>query len=562
MTAVEAPETPFPPAPVEELLRLFGKAVRAHQLYLPNNPVYKSSVDAVRAAFEPIWRETDELPLRFAEGAVSWYGHPVLSDSTKSADNLAWTFFKDGIREITFTRGFEESELVRLFEILSRVRKASPEEDDLLTMLWEADFGSLRYRYVDIGSEPAAPLADGGDGPASRPSPDGVATAAREPLDESRPGIVNLQDFDATLYFLDERELDYLRREIDREYSADLRLNVLTILFDIYEAQRAPTVRDEVATLLESMMIALLTAGQLRAVAYLLSESQVVVGRATAISDEQRDRLGKLPDRLSAPDALGQLLQALDESADLPAPDALASLFEQLRPNALETVFAWLNRSRTEQVRDLIAQAADRLTAAHPGELVRLIALKQRDVSLEAVKRAGFVRSQLAVPALARLLVDSDDVALRMAGVQALAQIDSPGAMQALERTIEDADRDVRVAAVRALGAKAYRGVLSRIETRVKGKALRGADLSEKMAFFEAYGSMCGDGGIAYLDDLLSGKGMFGKREEAEVRACAAIALGRIGSKKAQEALQRAAAGEKDIVVRNAITRAQRGGPA
>ena len=542
-------------------MRLFGKAVRAHQLYLPNNPVYKSSIDAVRNAFAPIWEHTDDLSLRFSEGAVSWYGHPVLADATKGADNLAWTFYKDGVREITIGRGFEQAELVKLFEILHRIRKASPEEDDLLTMLWEADFANLRYRYVDMGAEPPAPLGDAGEDRDAPQSSQGIAAAAREPLDESRAAIVNLQDFDATLYFLDEKELEYLRHEIDREYSADLRQNVLAILFDIYEAQRAPAVREEVASLLESMMVALLAAGQLRPVAYLLSESQAVVGRAVDVSDEQRERIGKLPDRLSAPDALAQLLQALDETADLPAPDELALLFQQLRPSALETVFAWLHRARTEQVRQLVAHAADRLTAAHPGELIWLIGHKQRETALEAVKRAGAVRMQLAVPTLAKLLVENGDAELRLAAVQSLAQIDSPGAMQALERSIEDADRDVRIATARTIGAKAYRGVLARIEARVKGKSLRGCDLSEKMAFFEAYGAMCGDGGVPYLDDLLNGKGMFGKREEPEIRACAAIALGRIGSRKAREALQRAV-GEKDIVVRNAITRAQRGGSA
>ena len=558
MTAVQAPDTPFPPAPVEELLRLFGKAVRAHQLYLPNNPVYKSSIDAVRAAFGPIWQETDELPLRFSEGAVNWHGHPVLADASKSGDNLAWTFFKDGIREITLAKGFEDAELVRLFEIIGRARKAAPEEDDLLTMLWEADFANLRYRYVDIGSEPAAPLGEGGDQRTDAPSAEGIAASAREPLEESRTGIVNLQDFDATLYFLDEKELDYLRHEIEREYSADLRQNVLSILCDIYEAQAAPAIREEIASLLESMMVMLLAASQLRAVAFLLSESQVVVGRAQSLTPEQRDRLVNLRDRLSAPEALGQLLQALDESADLPSKEALASLFEELRPAALETVLAWLNKARTDAVRALVAAAAERLVASHPAELGKLIASKHSDVAMEAVKRSGAMQSQGSVPALARLLVESGDVPLRLAAVQALTQVDSPGAMQALERSIEDADRDVRVAAVRALCAKAYRGVLARIENRVKGKALRAADLTERMAFFEAYGSMCGDAGVAYLDDLLNAKGMFGMREEAELRACAAIALGKIGSKKAKEALQKAS-GDKDIVVRNAISRAQRG---
>ena len=41
---------PFERERVEELLRLFGKATRAHQLYLPNNPVYKAAHDALRAS--------------------------------------------------------------------------------------------------------------------------------------------------------------------------------------------------------------------------------------------------------------------------------------------------------------------------------------------------------------------------------------------------------------------------------------------------------------------------------------------------------------------------------
>jgi hypothetical protein len=70
---------------------------------------------------------------------------------------------------------------------------------------------------------------------------------------------------------------------------------------------------------------------------------------------------------------------------------------------------------------------------------------------------------------------------------------------------------------------------------------------------------MCGDGGVQFLDSILNGKGLFGNREDAETRACAAIALGRVGTKKAQEALQRAGA-EKDVVVRNAVNRALKQG--
>jgi HEAT repeat protein len=111
---------------------------------------------------------------------------------------------------------------------------------------------------------------------------------------------------------------------------------------------------------------------------------------------------------------------------------------------------------------------------------------------------------------------------------------------------------------VRAIQARAYRAALPRLDAAVKGRAVRDADLSEKMAVFEAYGALCGDTGVATLDAMLNGKSLFGRRDDPELRACAAMSLGRIGTPAAQESLQRAA-NEKDVVVRNAVSRALRG---
>ncbi len=220
-------------------------------------------------------------------------------------------------------------------------------------------------------------------------------------------------------------------------------------------------------------------------------------------------------------------------------------------------MFLWLAKSQNDRLRPLLETAAGRLAAANTAELVRLIQVGVREVSSEAIRRAGALKAQVAVLAIGKVLGESD-VARRQLAVQALTEIASPGALQALERAVEDDDRDVRVTAVRALSGKAYRPVLPRLEVVVKGKAVRDADLTEKMAFFEAYGALCGDGGVAHLDAILNGKSLLGRREDSEMRACAAIALGRVNSPKAQEALRKASV-EKDVVVRNAVNRALRG---
>jgi len=559
---LEPVQAPVEIALIQELLRLFGKAARAHQLYLPNNPVYKQAQENLRAGFLPIWEATDEVELAFTESEVRYGGETVLEENTKGSDSLPWLFYKDGVRELHFVRGFDTEELGKLLDILQRVRKASPDEDDLLTLLWQGDFTYLRYRYVDMTVEAATPLGDGGESLAGsqldvRRMAEENAVDGEESLESSaRSGVVSMADFDGTLYFLDEKEIEYIQTEVRREYEIDLRQNVLALLLDIFEAQGDPAIRDEVAGILDSFMLHMLSAGQFHNVAYLIRESLVASQRALEIAPAQRDRLGQIPTRLSAPEALAQVLQSMDEAEALPSQAELLELFEQLRGSALETVLEWLGRLQNPKLRPLLEQAAGRLAAQSTGELVRLVGSRSRNVAVEAIRRAGGLKTPAAVAPLAKVL-EGQDVELRAAAVHALSEIGSPSALQALERALEDSEREVRIATIRALQARAYRPALPRLESMVKGRAIRDADLSEKMAAFEAFGTLCDNAGVVILDAMLNGKSMFGRREDAEVRACAAVALGRIGTPDAQASL-RQSADEKDVVVRTAVARALR----
>jgi HEAT repeat protein len=56
---------------------------------------------------------------------------------------------------------------------------------------------------------------------------------------------------------------------------------------------------------------------------------------------------------------------------------------------------------------------------------------------------------------------------------------------------------------------------------------------------------------------MLSAGGLFRRKEPPEVRACAALAMGRVRTDEARELLQRYRE-DKELVVRNAVSRALR----
>lgn len=586
------PAPPCDPAIVDGLLAQLDKTIRAHQLYAANNPTYIKMLDIMRTAFEPLWRVTDELTLQVSDTEFIFHGTPVHVQAEKTSDSLPWTLFKDGLRELTITPGFEAGELDRFLTVIPRVRKAMAHEDDLLTMLWEQEFEHLSYRYVDVGGEggPIDPSAQPGMWPVTAGSViegpyRAIEEAKRAPNErgtggtgtggtggtgtggtggggaeapERQAGVVSMADFDSTLYFLEPEEVRYLQTELAAEYATDLRRLTLDALFDVFELQTDPLVRKEVVAHIDALTLHLLAGKQFANVAYLLRESASALERARDLQPATRDHLMGLSARLSDPKVLSQLLQAMDEADALPPKADLEQLFQQLRPAALETVFAWLGQTQNARLRPILEAAADRLASANTGEVVRLIASGEEYVAMEAVRRAGALKTPAAVGALGKLLGEpSRD--LRVAAVAALVEIASAGAMQALEKALDDEDRDVRLATIKALITRVHRPALARVTQAVKSKEIRDADRTERLAVFELYGLLCGDAGVPFLDEYLNGKaGLFARKEDADLRACAAVALGRIGTAKARAALQKAA-GEKEIVVRTAVNRALRG---
>ena len=365
-------------------MNVLSKGIRATQLYLPNNPVYQRAVENIRTAFRQIWQSTDDLILDVGETDLRWEDHIVYSQVTKS-ESIAWTLFKDGVRSVTFRTGVEEEEIVRFLSVLQQAKNLQADApEDLLTLLWSEDFQLIAYTFRELASEDAVPIEKGETIPAASPSD--VRQSVQSEAPPRREGVVSMDEFDTTLYFLEDKEIEYLRQEVDREYAQDLRHNVLCMLFDLLELQTYGTVRAELISITENFIPYLLGAGDFRSVAFVLREARVVLQRAREVIPEHRQALEALPSRLSQSEALAQLLQSLDEATVHPTEEELSELFEELRAEALATLMAWLPKLTNERVKELVQRAAERLAQAHAAEVLKALASDDSTVQIEMVR--------------------------------------------------------------------------------------------------------------------------------------------------------------------------------
>ena len=560
MTTGTPPTDILPASQVAELINGLVKALRAFHMYLPNNPIYQRATDNLRAAFAPIWAAFDELVLGVAETDFVWEGQVVYHQLNKS-ESIAWGLFKDGMRSLTLRRGTEEEELPRFLETINRARFLPADAgDDLLTLLWEQEFLLIQYHFVEFSGEGGGGLPEQtGSYPQGQQdtavSQQRHAQAAEEAPPRPR-GVVDLEDFDSTLYFLEEREINYVAGELAEEYRRDIRSSALNVLFDLFETQGEPAVRTELIGILEQLFPSLLNARDFRTAALVLRETKTVRGRAPGLLPEHAGRLDAFVSKLSEPAIVSQLLQSLDEAPTLAGEAEVAEVLHELRASALEPVLTWIPHLSSSALRSVLEGVADRLAGANTQEILRILRSPESEALGAVIALCGRLGVHQAVPGLTETMAHPKPE-IRLATVQSLAQLATPAAMALIDQAIDDSDRGVRLAAVRVAGGRGYKGALKRVEALVLGKAVKEMDLTEKMAVFEAYGAIAGPAGLKAMTRMLLPRGLLKFKESSETRACAAIAIGRIRTPEAREVLK-SAADDKDLVVRNAVSRALR----
>ena len=557
-------ETPIPPSEVAELFGALDKAIRAQRLYQPNNPVYQSFISGAQSAFARLWDGLPALTASVEENAFRWYSRAFHAGDGR--DNLPFLFYKDGIRFVTFVKGFE-TEVERFLNVVNKARSQDFSGDDMVTLLWQEEFAYFQYSYVDA-------LAEGLQVPQSSvpklagmeltladelaPAPEGGRPDRPVPpsVEEGKPpvaGLVSRADFEETMYFLEAHELSKLRAEVEHEWERDVKTDVLLALFDRLE-DGIDTWRPEILRILRQLLPVFMGAGDLRSASRILVELQAMLDTNKLVGDDRREA-EELFRELSEPGVLSQMMRSLEEGSIDPAGSDLGVFLQHLGPAAMPVLLASIERTELVALQQRLRTAIEGLAAKHTDRLVTLLRDSDAHVLRGATRVIGQLGLSEAASPLADLLTHSDAM-LRRRVVEALVRIRNAIALEGLMRALSDDDREVRLAAARGIASLRYAPARARLEDLLDSKIVRDADLTEKIAFFEAYGAVATPESVKTLDRMLNGRKLFGK-ESPEMRACAAMALGRVGTTAARASLQQATA-ETNPIVRNAVMKALR----
>ncbi len=581
MAVVELPQDSNPPAgavdwedpaslpvgAVEDLFLTLSKALRSYQLYDRNTPVYRRFLANLREAFQTVWADRDELEILVDEDRFLWMGQDVYREDNRSS-SLSFLLYRDGIRELTFRKGIEDDEMEVLLDVLQRVRASRSSEDDLVTLLWDLDLSFLEYGAVDLlpegtllRSQPSSDerfdvgeILTGEFGTEAPSQEELAATLDGDEGAEAPTGAIRPEDFNPTLYALDEGERSYVEQLYRAELKRDLRLDVLNALFDRLEDSNTDTGRQkEIVSALRQLLPTFLAQGALSHSARLLQEVEERLKLDVPLAPEASEQIRTLLDEFSSPDAVRELVHALEDGAIPEDGEELGLLLRHLKPSALGPLLARIEEVTRPEARRTLRTATRTLARGEEDRIATFLSDPDPVVVAGAVRLLGGLRHKASVPTLVELLRSGSPV-VQGAVLDAARRLPTTALAEELERTLFQDERDLRVGAARVLAEVKYIPAKDTLGRILEGKEFKEADLTEKMAFFEAYADLAGPDGVALLSRVLNHRSLLGRRELPELRACAALALGRIEDPTAVQALERAR-DDSEPAVRSAVNR-------
>ena len=179
---VQVPESEL--KAVRDLLLGLMKTKRAFEMYPANNPILVKFQDDLNRMFDEFFEGLDRLSLLIRQQEISYKGQTVYKSGEKD-ESLSLLFYKDGLREITFTQGFSREELMDFMDVIRTRPDAAGEnwDDDIVTLLWEKDFMHLRYYVVEEFAEGEALSEEEVQKLLSRQTPEGDLSEAYKDAD-------------------------------------------------------------------------------------------------------------------------------------------------------------------------------------------------------------------------------------------------------------------------------------------------------------------------------------------------------------------------------------------
>ncbi len=481
--------------------------------------------------------------------------------------NFVYRFYLDGVRHIILHAGVTRQELDAFVDILL-VDWDDPSlfEDDVVTLLWQADFERIQYILIDnfdedaregeerlytvagvveqVRSSDPLPSASGppplpgragpppppGAGPPPIPGAGGESmrdrarTVRRSDLSAAGLTEADLARFVETPFAMDEAEFHTLERVIHTHGRETLE-KFIEILFKVNLAEDGDGAVDRAGRmvgLFDRIADLLLESGRLGELERLMRKVRLLTGPRGERLPENLRAIHRIFAHWSTPAFADRVLAPLIEQSDHRYAPSILAICALLEPSAIASLARAAGLVRAEEASAALYRLTARLLPGNERPVIDLL----REVQPEhAHMLIGLLTrgEQRLRPSIARAAMANPEPKVRFEGLSVLPLVDDAQVLDLMFSALDDPARMVRSKAIHLIARVARPEVHRRVLDCIDKKTFADFDLAEKRRYFAA-AALTGDPRERCVALLESG-GLIRSRGQDELRHCAVVAL-------------------------------------
>jgi HEAT repeat protein len=565
MPLIEGLETDEELILARELASAFIKTVKAFRFYPPDNPTLKGFRDQLLKKFQVFLNKYQSFVIQVGEYDLSYKGK-VLYENRDVKTSLAFSLYKDGLREVRFMKNLEEWEVQGVIDILKHSEQMNPLEDDIVTLMWEKDFLHIGYLATDeFLEETPAIIPDNVDqfrkNLVFKPLPRHVEADLAEEgseegadLDEILSKVVEEPApfvSDRSVYFLTSEEVEGLRKDVDAEVDPIFVFNIMDILFEILALEKEPEPYQDAVNTLIKVLDAFLTLGDFIKATDLLKRVYIVL-KTYDLQDWQIEKIGRIMVEAGEGARIERIGKVLErEEVRLEHVNAYLSL---LQKNSIKPLIILLGELKNSKTRRVFCDALSEIGKNAIELFTPFIDDRRWFLVRNIVYILGRIGKEQSLPYIQKAF-NHEENRVRREAIQALGLIGGSKAIGLLVKALTDNDVRIRCMAAINLGKAGKKAGLLPLLEIVQSKDFYKREPVEIKAFFNGIGMVGSNEVVPVLQELLERKGWFSRGKTDEIRIGAANALAMVGTDDAKAILEEGK-NSKDEIIRDACAQA------
>jgi hypothetical protein len=539
---VRAPADPAVKA-AASWLGMFVRTLKTCRLYDTGNPTVLKFREELAASLHELVEQQGAVTYRFTADTVTCQDQPIYAARSRE-DNLAFAFYRDGVRGLTLAPGAAARESEALVDAVLAVTGQNLDGDDLVTLLWEANLRHVDIDYIpaegEAGTEAAAggedgpllpwPTAEGATETAATPgSPEDAEARRHERSEDWALGEVT-EEVEATfaeLDFMAEQEAKRFLGEFEAERCVPPAAAALAVATACLHADANDDDRREIARFVPRVLRASLAAGawsQARAALLLVRDAN---------SPEWSDET--FAQEVLQPVSIARVVEKLDQQGPGAISEFIA-LAHELGGPAVDWLTLTLSESQARMTRQLVAETIAVRVQDDPIRLAPWLNDPRWYVVRNVVHILGWIGGPAVVPMLQSAL-RTQDPRVSAEVVKALQGIELRIARPVLIKALEGADTRVFCQVLQLLSAARDPSAARYLIAYLAQEKFLHRPMEERRAIYAAIASTGGDEVVPELELALNAGNWFDRDQEVH-RHAVARCLAKIGTPKALAALE------------------------